>query len=1075
MKPYIRPIFLLLLFVVPGLTSCSAEMKKGRWLQRAERNFEAGEYDKAKIDYLKVAQIDPQNTVAFQQLGLIWLEEGAPLRAGPFLRRAAELAPKDAANRVRLARVYHAVGQQAEARKELLAVLEQSPDHGDGLLMLSGLATAPEDIAAVEQALAQFPNKDGFHFLLATANIGLRKSDLPAARQAVEKAITIAPKSPEVLRAAGILDIVGNNPKAAAAKFKQAAELAPTRSDFQIDYAEYVRQTEGGDAARPLLKNITDKAPDYLPAWILLGKIAFSEKKFEEALGSLENVFSRDPQNIDARLLHCDVLLAQRQPQKAIEELERLDAAYLALPPVRYRLAQAYALENKTAQAITVLDEVITKQPAYTEAILYRAQLDIQRGNAAAAIAPLEEIVKSPLASKAAPVFLADAYRATGRLEDAANIFREQIKTTPSALEPHFFLGMLARQQAKTDDARRSFEKVLELSPDNLLAVGQLVDMDLQAKDFAAAGRRVQTQMDKHPEMAALHLLEAKVRLAKGERNEAEAALKKAIERNPEMTAAYDMLVSSYIATDRLPEAVQELESLIAKFPKNEGALMTLGVIREKQKDYPKARDVYEKLLALNPDALGALNNLSYLYAERLGEPDKALELARKARTVDSANPAVADTLGWALFKRGEYQQALTLLQEAADKVPDSSEIAFHVGMAHYMMGQTDAARSAFQRALSSTEDFPSKSDAQNRLALLGAEAGQEQSMTVEQLEQLLGEQPNDLVARLRLAEAYEKQSAWANAVGAYEAALKLNPKLASVALKLAQLYSGPSLNKEKALSYAKMARELSPVDRNVTAVLGRVAFDTGDYAWAYNLLQESARQSDADAEVLHDFAWAAYSLGKLEEARQVMERAVNASPAPAIAEDAKSFLALTSVDAPPAADLKSAVESKLQKDAKYVPALMAAANLDVQSGAKPKAIERYQTVLQQFPDFTPAQYRLAALYADDPAHLADAYDLASKARKSRPDDPAVAQLLGQLSYQRKDYSRALQLLEESARKKPLEPAGMYYLGVAQMETKNVAKGVETLEGALASGLEKSLSDDAAARVEKAKRPKDAK
>ncbi len=82
---------------------------------------------------MKVLQIDPTNATALARLGQIWLEDGAPLRAGAPLKKAADLAPTDAENRLRLARVYFAVGQTAEARREALAVLQQSPAMGDAL------------------------------------------------------------------------------------------------------------------------------------------------------------------------------------------------------------------------------------------------------------------------------------------------------------------------------------------------------------------------------------------------------------------------------------------------------------------------------------------------------------------------------------------------------------------------------------------------------------------------------------------------------------------------------------------------------------------------------------------------------------------------------------------------------------------------------------------------------------------------------------------------------------------------------------------------------------------------------
>ena len=81
------------------------------------------------------------------------------------------------------------------------------------------------------------------------------------------------------------------------------------------------------------------------------------------------------------------------------------------------------------------------------------------------------------------------------------------------------------------------------------------------------------------------------------------------------------------------------------------------------------------------------------------------------------------------------------------------------------------------------------------------------------------------MIVQLRLGEAYDKQGAADKAAAAFEQALKLNPKLIAAATKLAQLNAGPLQNKEKALAYAKKARELAPADPQVASILGKVAY----------------------------------------------------------------------------------------------------------------------------------------------------------------------------------------------------------------------------------------------------------
>jgi len=324
-------------------------------------------------------------------------------------------------------------------------------------------------------------------------------------------------------------------------------------------------------------------------------------------------------------------------------------------------------------------------------------------------------------------------------------------------------------------------------------------------------------------------------------------------------------------------------------------------------------------------------------------------------------------------------------------------------------------------------------------------------------------EQPNDPVSQMRLGEAYEKQGALDKAAAAFEQAVKLNPKLASGVTKLAQLYAGPLGNKEKALDYAKKARELSPGDPQVMAVMGKIVYDSGNFSWSYSLLQEAARLRQNDPILLSNLGWSAYSLGRVSEARDAMRKVLTNKPDPAHAADAQRFLALTAFTENPK-DL-IAVEAEIQKELEsnpeFVPALMAQAALDTKQGQTKRATATYGNILRRWPEFALAQKRLAALYAQDPSMVAVAYDLAAKARKTLSDDPGLADLLGRLSYEKKEYARAVQLLQESARQGPLDANSLFYLGMSQLEVRQTAGARAALNQALAGSLEQSLATEA--------------
>ncbi len=1045
------------------ITACSKETKKARLLGEANAYFKAGNYDKAKLAYINVLQLDPQNALAFERIGAMWQDDAAPLQAGAFLAKASELDPKNAQNRVRLARCYLAIGRLADAKKEALKVLEQAPDNSDAISALAESARSNEDIEAAWGQLQKFPKKNDVSFHLALANLSLHKGDVAAATEAVRQALAADPNSSAAHMARGDLYLFQKDQKQAIEEFKKAADLAPVRSTERLKYAAFRSATGGAEETRRVATEMTKQAPDYLPGWILLAELASKDKKYDEALSLLENVFGREPQYVDGRRLQSDILLAKGETKKGLEVLERVDQAYPGSPLVKYQLARAYLSNNNMNQARAALDQAVSANPNYTDAVLLLAEVNLRSGHADMVIKPMTDLLKRIPELKNAALLLAAAYGTLDRFDDATVVLQEQAKLAPQDPQAQAALGLTFRQAKRNEEARQAFEKAAQLAPDNLALAEQLVELDLLDKRFDAARQRVKHQFQKTPDAPAAHFFEGKILAAERKWDLAEAEIQKTLQLDPNFASAYDLLVQTYVAANKLPQAVAQLQAELSKNPNNASAVMTLALLYERMQDYPKARDAYEKLLSINPNFVTALNNLACLYTEELNDLDKAYDLARKARDLQGQDAAVGDTLGWVLYKRGDYQQALTILQESAEKAPDTPEIQFHLGMTAYMMGQTDLAKVALRKAAGADKDFPGKDESKRRLALLDSGKGASPELSVSQLEAMTKAQPNDLISQIRLGEAYEKQGAWDKAAAAFEQAEKLNPNLANTVTKLAQLNAGPLQNREKALAYAKKARELAPADPQVAGILGKVAYQSGNFTWSYSLLQEAARQRQNDPPLLYDLAWAAYSLGEVNEARDAMQKVLTASADPAQAADAKKFLAFTALDENPKELMagESQVQNQLKSNPEYVPALMAQAALLAQRGEVKQATETYGNILRRLPDFAPAQKRLAMLCAREPSTVAAAYELATKARKALPDDPELSELMGRLSYEKKEYPRAIQLLQESSRKRPLDADSLFYLGMSQLQTRQKAEAQGILNQALVAGLQDPMATEA--------------
>ena len=85
-------------------------------------------------------------------------------------------------------------------------------------------------------------------------------------------------------------------------------------------------------------------------------------------------------------------------------------------------------------------------------------------------------------------------------------------------------------------------------------------------------------------------------------------------------------------------------------------------------------------------------------------------------RFASSRNPALIDTCGWVLYKRGEYADAVTALQKAVDKAPRAPELLYRLAMAQLKSGARDSARTNLDQALKSGAAFSGSDEAKKTL-----------------------------------------------------------------------------------------------------------------------------------------------------------------------------------------------------------------------------------------------------------------------------------------------------------------------------------------------------------------------
>ena len=313
-------------------------------------------------------------------------------------------------------------------------------------------ARSKEDIEAAGEQLQKFPKKNDVSFYLASANLFLQKGDPAAAGNALRQALTADPKSSAAHMAMGrFVSAPRKIKKQAGEEFKKAAELAPVRSMERLKYAAFMSAAGDAEETRRIATEMTRQAPDYLPGWTLLAELAFKDKKYDEALSLLENVFSRDPEYIDGRRLESHVLWQRATRKKRSKFWSNSTKTIRTLLLSNIELARAYLKNNNLNQAKMALDQVISLNPNYDDAVLLLAEINLRSGHGETVIEPLTRLLKRNPDLRPAALLLAAAYGSLDRFDEAAVVVSEQAKLAPHDPQAQMALGLMLRQAKRNE------------------------------------------------------------------------------------------------------------------------------------------------------------------------------------------------------------------------------------------------------------------------------------------------------------------------------------------------------------------------------------------------------------------------------------------------------------------------------------------------------------------------------------------------------------------------------------------------------------------------------------------------
>lgn len=771
-------------------------------------------------------------------------------------------------------------------------------------------------IIQIKNALQADPNQPEARFLLGKAL--LDSGDASAAELELRKALDLKHPADQAvpllartyLQTQRFKEIVDTLAKTELSTPEAKADL---QTSLSIAHAALGNEK----ASESALAQALAIQSDFAPALLVQARMQAAKRDLPAATATIDGLLAKAPGNYEAWKFKGDLLVADRQIDKALEAYRKAVEARPDFMSAHAAIVSLHLQGSKTEAAEQQLAEMKKASPNNFQTVYLEAQIAYQKKDLKTADEKLQQVLKA-------------------------------IPSHPGALQ---LAGAVALQQKSLVQAETYLSKALQAAPEMALARSLLITTYLRSGQPAKALTALQPVLEKIDQDANMLALAGEVYIQNGDNQKAEEYFAKAAKLDPQDTkkrtslalthlvkgqesayaeleniAAADKgntadlaLISAYLRRNDFDKALKAIDALEKKQPTDPLAANLRGQTLIAKKDVAGARKSFEKALSINPahfpaaaslarldmadkkpddarkrfesvlaaDAKNtqAMLALSELKAAAGGTPEEVIALVNKAVQANGTDPAPRLRLVELHLRNKDAKSAISAAQDAIAAIPDNASLLDALGRAQQLGGDTQQAISTYNKLAALQPGSPR---AHMRIAEIQA-AAKNPEAAIQSLQRALEIKPDLLDAQrglialylegkrpqdaLALARKVQKQSpkeaagyafegdihasakTWPEAIAAYRNGLKAVPASGELAVRLSSSLRANNQNDEADKFVATWAKQY-PKDPVFQLYLGDLATAKKEYEKAGGHYRAVIEAQPNNAMALNNLAW---------------------------------------------------------------------------------------------------------------------------------------------------------------------------------------------------------------------------
>lgn len=689
-------------------------------LNRAFARLQAQKYDAAKKDLDALLKVVPQSTRVNYALGILHFQQGNYRDANGALLIAeadkfdmpevllylgmANIQLGDVDRALGYVREYQALNEDSIVARRLLATL----------LVSRGKFREAEQHA--RYVLEQYPQDSAALNALASALISQGRTEDAIAT--LSRVVELNPDSPEAQLRLGASYAIAGRSEEAVDLIESTVALDPESGKPDAVLVFTHLRNDDYDAALEAARDFIERQPDSPTAHVMEGLVRKQMGESDLAEEAFKRASELEPGHPGANHQLAALAVAEGDLDRARAYYESVLEAHDNPQPTLLAAAALEGYAREFDAMVGLLQRTIELYPQSLKPRVALARYYLASGQAEKVPVVLADLPPEQAAEP--PVLRATAMsRATlGEYAEAEVALEQLAAAVDPSVKDLQLQAYVQERQGQLDEAAVFLERAVELEPENAtlqLALGRLAFSRKDDPALAASMARLDEMAPGNPMVLQL---KAAVARRDGDQARALALLQQVQDQQPSPAGVVNLVQQYDLMGDR--EASRELlESWADASEDNAGAIGMLAMRYQEDGDYKAAVGKYEEYLERDPDNIVANNNLAWLLKD--SDPERALQLARRASELTNGQPQVEDTLAMVLAAAGKYDEAAEILRNLVASQPDNGSFRYHQAVVLNQQGQTAKARRILQELTQGDSDFSEREEAIALLASLPA------------------------------------------------------------------------------------------------------------------------------------------------------------------------------------------------------------------------------------------------------------------------------------------------------------------------------------------------------------------